>query len=321
MAYPAIVTLLTNLLTTHDPRLTTRKEDNVRFALVLGGGGITGIGWETGLLHGLYERGIDLTGAELIVGTSAGSVVGAQLATVGETATLYARQLVAPDPTTERPAGLDLREFARVLGGQAFPNGVLPQETRARLGQAALVATTAPEEERLATFRARLPIREWPERALRITAVDAEDGRFVVWDRDAGVPLIAAVVSSCAVPLVYPPTTIGGRRYVDGGIRSGTNADLAQGYPLVVILAPLAGIAAGRGALTAEIAALQAEGSRVVALWPDANASAAIGPNPLDPARRVAAAEAGHAQAASAVAMLAGLGLGDAGIRGTDEEK
>jgi NTE family protein len=283
----------------------------MRFALVLGGGGITGIGWETGLLHGLFERGLDLTRAAVIVGTSAGSVVGAQLATVGDTAALYARQLIAPDPTTERPAGLDLRKFARVLGEQALPAGPIPQEARARLGQAALAATTAPEEERLATFRARLPLHEWPMRALHITAVDAEDGRFVIWDRAAGVPLIAAVASSCAVPLVYPPTTIGARRYIDGGVRSGTNADLAQGYPLAIILAPMAGIVAGRGALNAEIAALQTNGSRVVALWPDAAALAALGPNPLDPARRVAAAEAGRAQAASAAAALADVGLGD----------
>jgi len=253
----------------------------MRFALVLGGGGITGIGWETGLLHGLYGQGIDLTGAETIIGTSAGSVVGAQLATVGDTAALYARQIVAPDPATERPAGLDLRAFARLLGGQALPDGPIPQEARARLGQAALAATTAPEEERLATFRARLPLHEWPTRALRLTAVDAEDGRFVVWDRAAGVPLVAAVASSCAVPLVYPPTTIGARRYIDGGMRSGTNAELA---------------------------ALQAEGSRVIALWPDADALAAVGPNPLDPARRVAAAEAGYAQATSAAATLAEVG-------------
>lgn len=282
----------------------------MRFALVLGGGGITGIGWEIGLLHGLFEQGIDLTGAAVIVGTSAGSVVGAQLATVGDTAALYARQRVAPNPTTERPAELELREFARLLGGQALPDGPIPQEARARLGQAALAATTAPEEERFATFRARLPLHEWPLRALHITAVDAEDGRFVVWDRNAGVPLVEAVASSCAVPLVYPPTTIGARRYIDGGIRSGTNADLARGYPLAVILAPMAGSVAGRGALNAEIAALQAEGSRVVALWPDADALAAIGPNPLDPARRVAAAEAGYAQAASAAAAFADVGLG-----------
>jgi NTE family protein len=288
----------------------------MRFALVLGGGGITGIGWETGLLHGLYERGLDLAGAELIVGTSAGSVVGAQLATVGDIAALYARQLVPPDPTTERPAGLDLREFARVLGGQILPDGPIPQEARAHLGQAALAAATAPEEERLATFRARLPIHDWPTRALRITAVDAEDGRFVVWDRAAGVPLVRAVASSCAVPLVYPPTTVGARRYIDGGMRSGTNADLAEGYPLVIVLAPMAGIAAGRGALNAEIAALRASGSRVVALWPDADALAAIGPNPLDPARRVAAAEAGHAQAASAATALRDVGLGDTATQG-----
>ncbi len=280
----------------------------MRFALVLGGGGITGIGWETGLLHGLYGHGIDLTGAETIIGTSAGSVVGAQLATVGDTAALYARQIVAPDPATERPAGLDLRTFARLLGGQALPDGPIPQEARARLGQAALAATTAPEEERLATFRARLPLHEWPTRALRLTAVDAEDGRFVVWDRAAGVPLVAAVASSCAVPLVYPPTTIGARRYIDGGMRSGTNTDLALGYPLVVILAPMAGIVAARGALNAELAALRAEGSRVIALWPDADALAAVGPNPLDPARRVAAAEAGYAQATSAAATLAEVG-------------
>lgn len=282
----------------------------MRFALVLGGGGITGIGWETGLLHGLYERGIDLTGAATIIGTSAGSVVGAQLATVGDTAALYARQLVQPDPTTERHAELDLREFARALGATSLPNGPLPQEARARLGQAALTAATVPEEERLMTFRARLPIHDWPERALRITTVDAADGRFVVWDRAAGVPLVEAVASSCAVPLVYPPTTIGERRYIDGGIRSGTNADLAQGFPLVVILAPMAGLAAGRGALNAEIADLQATGSRVFALWPDADALAAIGPNPLDPARRVAAAEAGYAQAATSTA-LAGIDLGE----------
>jgi NTE family protein len=282
----------------------------MRFALVLGGGGITGIGWEIGLLHGLYERGIDLTRAELIIGTSAGSVVGAQVATVRDTAALYARQLIPPDPATERPAELNLREFARALGG-AFPNGPLPQETRARLGQAALAATTAPQEERLATIRARLPIQEWPTRALRITTVDAADGRFVAWDRDAGVPLVEAVASSCAVPLVYPPTTIGGRRYIDGGIRSGTNADLAQGYPLVIILAPMAGNIATRGALTAEIAALQADGSRVVALWPDASAGATIGLNALDPARRVAAAEAGYVQSASAATALAGIILGD----------
>lgn len=288
----------------------------MRFALVLGGGGITGIGWETGLLHGLYERGLGLAGAELIVGTSAGSVVGAQLATVGDTAALYARQLVPPDPTTERPAGLDLREFARVLGGQILPDGPIPQEARARLGQAALAAATAPEEERLATFRARLPIHDWPTRALRITAVDAEDGRFVVWDRAAGVPLVRAVASSCAVPLVYPPTTVGARRYIDGGMRSGTNADLAEGYPLVIVLAPMAGSAAGRAALNAEIAALRASGSRVVALWPDADALAAIGPNPLDPARRVAAAEAGHAQAASTATALRDVGIGDTATQG-----
>jgi NTE family protein len=271
----------------------------MRLALVLGGGGITGIAWETGLLHGLRELGADLTGAEVIVGTSAGSVVGAQLATGGDLDALYARQLEPPDPATARAA--DITPLLRAFGDRPPASGPLPPELCARVGQLALEAPTGPEEERIAIIGARLPVHEWPARDLRITAIDAADGRFVVWDRDAGVPLPLAVASSCAVPLVYPPITIGGRRYIDGGVRSVTNADLAAGRPAVVVLAPTAGTPGARGALNAEIAALQSAGSRVVALWPDDAARAAIGPNPLDPAQRVASAEAGRAQAAAAI--------------------
>lgn len=107
----------------------------------------------------------------------------------------------------------------------------------ARIGAAALAVKTMPEEERLEIIASRLPIQEWPQKQrLIINSVDAQTGEWVMFDRDAGVPLALVVSASCAVPGVYPPTTIGDHRYIDGGVRSGTNADIARGYQRVLIL-------------------------------------------------------------------------------------
>jgi NTE family protein len=150
-------------------------------ALVLGGGGIVGIAWETGLLAGLRQAGLDLSKVDLIVGTSAGSVVGAQVATGCDLDDLYARQLQPPDPALERPSAVDMAAL-----GQAFltaaPTGVMTQEARARLGAMARQAVTDSEASRLKVIEARLPIHAWPERRLLITAVDAADG--VKWPSD-----------------------------------------------------------------------------------------------------------------------------------------
>jgi NTE family protein len=275
-----------------------------RYALVLGGGGVTGIAWETGLIHGLLEQGVDLTTADLLVGTSAGSVVGAQLASGLTPSALYARQTTPPDPAIERAPAIDLSALLKAFAAQPPPTGPLSPEICARIGKMALDAPTEPEASRLAAISARLPLQAWSERKLLITAIDAVDGRFVVWDKDSGVPLLLAVASSCAVPMIYPPITIDGRRYIDGGIRSGTNADLASGYPLVIVIAPMAGTPATQAALDAEAAALRAGGSRVEMIWPDDAARQAIGLNPLDPARRVASAIAGRAQANAHVPQL-----------------
>ncbi len=274
------------------------------FALVLGGGGVTGIAWETGLLHGLREAGVDLVGADLIVGTSAGSVVGAQLATGPLPDALYERQTTPPDPAVERPPAVDLAALMKLFADRPPPTAPLAPEVCAQIGRAALAAPTEPEESRLAAIGARLSLQEWTDRRLLITAIDAEDGRFVTWDNDSGVPLVPAVASSCAVPVVYPPITIDGRRYIDGGVRSGTNADLAAGYPLVMVIAPMAGTPATQAVLDSEANSLRVGGSRVEMVSPDADARTAIGPNPLDPARRVGSAEAGRAQAASVAERL-----------------
>jgi NTE family protein len=272
-------------------------------ALVLGGGGITGIAWELGLIAGLAERGIDLTGADLLVGTSAGSVVGAQIATGVDVEERYAAQLVPP-------AG----EIAAALGGGTMVRFGLamvgprdPQRVRARIGRLALKARTVPEAERIRVIGERLPVHEWPERALRIATVDAHTGEFVILDREAGVPLVEAVAASCAVPGIWPPVSTGGRRFIDGGVRSPANADLAVGFSRVVVIAP---IMRGIGPLVgvdAQVAALRADGSLVTVVSPDAGAVAAIGRNVLDPSRRAGSARAGRVQAAAAADAVAAV--------------
>ena len=67
----------------------------------------------------------------------------------------------------------------------------------------------------------------------------ADNGEFVAFEKSSGVSLVDAVAASCAVPGVWPPVTINGRRYIDGGMRSAVNADLAAGYERVVVLAPI----------------------------------------------------------------------------------
>jgi NTE family protein len=264
----------------------------VRRALVLGGGGVTGIAWEWGLIAGLAAGGVDLTDADLVVGTSAGSVVGAQVAAGLNPEQRYQVQLEPPD-----------REVAAVLGPAVVLRYALamfgprsPQRFRARLGRSALRARTGPESRRVEVIASRLPVREWPDRRLLITAVEAQTGEFRVFDRESGVPIALAVAASCAVPLVWPPVTIDGRRYIDGGVRSGTNADLAAGYDRVVVLAPLTrGFGPMIGA-KAQVEALRPR-STVELVSPDSAALRAIGRNVLDPAKRAAAARAGRAQA------------------------
>jgi NTE family protein len=265
-----------------------------RRALVLGGGGITGIAWEWGILAGLAAGGVRLGEADLVVGTSAGSVVGAQVASGLDTEERYRVQLEPPDGEIAATlgAGLLLRYALAAIGP--------PRRLRARIGRLALRASTVPEAERLAVFETRLPVREWPERALLLTAVDAHTGELRAFDRDSGAPLLQAVAASCAVPGIWPPVTIDGRRYMDGGVRSAANVDLAAGYDRVVVLAPLLrGLGAGTG-VSAQVKALGA-GTRVALVSPDAAALAAIGRNVLDPAKRAGAARAGLAQAPSVV--------------------
>ncbi|HKR49558.1 MAG TPA: patatin-like phospholipase family protein [Pseudonocardiaceae bacterium] len=268
-------------------------------ALVLGSGGITGVAWELGMLAGLAEHGVDLRDADLVVGTSAGSVVGALITSGNDLEELYASQLAPPDPEPLVRMGLG----TIVRWGWAVARSRNSQQVGARVGRMALGTVTVPEAERRGIIEARLGMRTWPQRTLLVTAIDAESGEFVAFDKDsqvggAAVTLVDAVAASCSVPGVWPATTIGGRRWIDGGVRSTTNADLTAGYERVVVLAPITrGFRSAIGA-AAQVTVLR-ERARATLVAPDAVARRAIGRNVLDLARRAPAAQAGRAQAAS----------------------
>jgi NTE family protein len=269
-------------------------------ALVLGGGGVTGIAWETGLLAGLAEAGIDLASADLVVGTSAGSVVGAQILSGVSVKDLYAAQLA--EPRAEVAAKMGATTLLRFAAAMLWPGG--EEQARARLGRAALKARTVPESERKEIIKGLLPAGSWPERRLLIIAVDAETGELRVFDRDSGVPLLEAVAASCAVPIVWPPITIDGRRYIDGGVRSTANADLATGCDRVVVVAPVTFALRKSGRIENQLASLGSNIKSAV-ISPDAEARKAFGSNVLDPAHRVASARAGHTQSAAVAETVA----------------
>jgi NTE family protein len=272
-------------------------------ALVLGGGGIAGVGWEIGLLSGLAAAGVDVRDADCVIGTSAGSVVGALLRTGRDLEELYAAQL-APVPADEPAVEFDGMALMTAIGA-ALAGAAGEQEARARVGELALHADTVPEADRRAAIASRIGDPEWPAQPFVVTAVDTADGAFTTFDAGSGVPMLDAVTASCAVPGVWPPITVGGRRYMDGGMRSATNADLAAGCDRVLVVAPVEGFAEsplGPG-FAAELATLRRDGEVHVVLA-DAAAQAAFGANPLDPHTREPSARAGRAQADAVLAAV-----------------
>lgn len=265
-------------------------------ALVLGGGGVAGIAWMTGLLFGLSEQNLDLRQAEVTIGTSAGSTLGAQLG-AASLQELFRRMVepsaqgreIAPDPRV-----LESFQNAR----SSFSSIADRAERIRRIGKWALETPTVSESERHKVVEARLPVHTWPDHDLRIVAIDAEAGEIRVFDRNSGVNLIDAVAASCAVPGIWPPVTIHGRRYIDGGVRCAENADLAKGYARVVILSPMGTTLPRIGGLglKEQVEVLQQEGGRTYLITPDAKSRRAIGLNPLSPETRRPAAKAGREQ-------------------------
>lgn len=268
-----------------------------RRALVLGGGGVTGIAWLTGLLRGLEEGGCDFSEIDRIVGTSAGSAVGGQLESGMDLESLYRAQADPVATSSEsRPDIHYLRILFRVLPALLVRKDTL--RFRRKIGAMALKTGRGNVERRREAIRARIPNNEWRRGALQAIAIDALSGEPRWFDAESGVELIDAVGASCAVPGVYPTVEIKGRHYYDGGIPSPDNASRAAGCDRVLILSPLGGTRGGGigDRLKGEIETLEHSGSRVSVIVPDPAAREALGRNALDPARRAPSAEAGHRQ-------------------------
>jgi NTE family protein len=279
-------------------------------ALVLGGGGSAGNAWLIGVIAGLLDAGLDVTKADLVIGTSAGSTAAAQITSATPTELLASILAPAPQPGTG-PAGSGR---GRVRIGPAADHmertsAIIAAaqdaaDMRRRMGAAALDMDAASDGSGPARWRAtvaaRLPSQHWPERTVLVVAVDARTGEPVVFDRESGVDLADAVAASCANGFGVPPYGIGDRRYIDGGYRSNENADLAAGYGRVLVLSPLGGRSRAPADwgihLAAQADELRARGSRVETVFPDSDARDAFGTNLMDPSTRPPAARAGYNQ-------------------------
>ena len=178
---------------------------------------------------------------------------------------------------------------------------------------------TAGVEQRRALVAARLPRHEWPDKPMIVVAVNAHTGELAAFDRESGVDLVDAVIASTSLPGAGPTHGIHGVRYINGGVRSADNADLAAGYANVVVLTPFSersgplppgqfeGIrrsAEWGNDLASQVETLRSQGSRVDVITPDDASRAAMGVNQMDLATRLPSARAGFAQGKLAAASL-----------------
>lgn len=270
-----------------------------RRALVLGAGGHAAIAWELGVLTGMADVGVDVRDADVIVGTSAGAGVGVQIASDLTLEELFQQQVDPRLQTKESAPPVDFTrwraDFVRTKEGPGDALAVLK-----RFGTLARQMSADAQDARRNMIAARLPSHTWPECRLLVVAVDVESGERRAFDRSSGVDLIDAVAASGAVPGIWPAVALGGRRYMDGGVYSIDNADLAVECDRVLILTlparvpPLCVVS-----LDAAVDTLKRGGARVTIVHPDEGsqmAFASVGGNLLDPSVREPAARAGREQ-------------------------
>jgi NTE family protein len=290
-------------------------------ALVLGGGGPVGIGWESGLAAGLAEKGVDVATADAVFGTSAGSFVGAQLSLGLDIAETVRRLAETREPVLSAtgggtPMAERMQALMTAITSAALSDGP-PEESRQAIGRLAL-ESEVPTEEQFLGFFSVLEGRDWPE-GFACTAVDTASGEFVVWDGASGADVQRAVASSCSVPCVYPPVTINGKRYMDGGMRSGLNADIATGHDRVLVVSvmmlalpegltnPIFDALSGR--VTEELTTLRSGGSSVEVIGPSPEflELSGWGTALMDVTKTTAAYEAGIRQGADEGERIAQL--------------
>jgi NTE family protein len=294
----------------------SQAPDNV--ALVLGGGGAAGNAWQIGVIAGLAEAGLDITeAADVVIGTSSGATAAALVRSGIPAAELVASVLSPPAPhvghNRERPPALPVatvQERMRAISAAATSAADLQRAMGAfGLECDPLLEPTA--EQHRAVVAARLPHHEWPARPMIVVTINAHTGELATFTRDSGVDLVDAVTAGTALPGSSPTITINGNRYINGGVRSPDNADLASGYANVLVLSPFGGRSGTlhegqfeglrrprewRMDLEGQVETLRNQGSHVEVITPDADSRTAMGTNQMDRATRIPAAQAGFAQ-------------------------
>ncbi len=241
-----------------------------RIGLVLGAGGVVGAAWMTGALHAVQEwLPVPAGEVDLIVGTSAGSVLAAALRCGVSLDDMVALQRGEPAPALRQAGVRDLddgplppRPQLRagsprlMLASLLTPHRVHPGVgasawlPRGRARHEALRATVEALEARRGRDGVDPSPHAWADGRTWIVAVDYDSGRRAMFGREGapGASLPDAVVASCSIPGWYAPVVIGDHRYVDGGVRSATSlgALARSGLDHVYVLAPMASIVAGR---------------------------------------------------------------------------
>jgi NTE family protein len=265
-------------------------------ALVLAGGGVAGIAWEIGVLRGIADASPAtahaLRESDVLVGTSAGSTVAAQLISRLSLDELFDRQIEASSNELNPNVGI---EAITELFLTAMTQPGSKAEKLQRIGSVALSTETVSEIVRRQVIEHRLPEHDWPQRILRISAIDTATGELVTLDRNSGVNLVDAVAASCAVPGVWPPVTIGGHRYMDGGVGSTVNLELAADCDVVVALLPQ-GRTSPSPFGTGAVEEVDNFAGSAFGVFADDGSLEAFGRNPLDPACRAPSARAGREQ-------------------------
>ncbi|AJT41135.1 patatin-like phospholipase family protein [Psychromicrobium lacuslunae] len=294
-------------------------------ALVLAGGGAAGNAWQLGLIAGVAEAGIDLSAADLLIGTSSGSTVAAQISSGISPAELYAAILSEPEhrpssklrPEQHRP-GQHSAATAQAVQYMDWSAGIIAAaqdaaDMRRRMGAAALGRDDSDGSLQLrwrSTVAARLPKQDWPLQAVLITAVNAQTGEPEVFDRNSGVELVDAVAASTSNGF-GGSYRIGAKRYINGGYRRNENADLAAGHRRVLILSPFAGKSRTpsewRMDLASQVEELLASGSRVQTVFPAVGAGDVFNASAADPATRQQAARGGYQQGLGLQQLIAEL--------------
>jgi NTE family protein len=213
------------------------------------------------------------------------------------------REQVDPDQQIEElTSPVDFNQLRRAIAAAKSGGGGAVEILR-RVGALALAARTVSESERRHVIASRLPVHAWPDDNLLVTAVDADSGERHIFDRASGATLVDAVAASCAIPGIWPPVSINGHHYMDGGTYSTDNADVAVGCDRVLIVAlrssvpPLAVMP-----LDSALESLRRGGARVEVVHPDQATEAAfasVGGDLLDPSVREQATRAGRQQGRS----------------------